>query len=90
MIRGGFFRLRSGRRWPLWLEMALRSIALLVAKPQPIPRKLEETRQRDFIASYEKLLNRLDADEVVVFVDAVHPEYQASGLLGSERPARCS
>ena len=45
-------------------------------RPVGIPRKLDEAKQRAFIADYEKLLNRLAADEVVVFVDAVHPEYQ--------------
>jgi transposase len=51
-------------------------------KPGVIPRKLDETRQKAFIESYEKLLNRLEDDEAVVFVDAVHPTHQA-------RPAGC-
>src|SRR5260370_1504785 len=38
--------------------------------------------QQAFIASYEKLLNRLEPDESVVFVDAVHPTHQA-------RPTGC-
>ena len=45
-------------------------------KPCKIPRHLDEARQQAFIDSYEKLLNRLDPDEVVVFVDAVHPTHQ--------------
>ena len=41
-----------------------------------------ELQQQAFIASYDKLLNRLEPDESVVFVDAVHPTHQA-------RPAGC-
>src|SRR5258708_32549675 len=51
-------------------------------KPQRVPRKLDEAQQQAFIASYEKLLNRLEPDESVVFVDAVHPTHQA-------RPTGC-
>jgi transposase len=46
-------------------------------KPLGIPRRLNEVQQRAFIADYERFLNRLEPDEAVVFVDAVHPEYQA-------------
>jgi transposase len=50
--------------------------------PCKIPRHLDEARQQAFIDDYEKLLNGLDADESVVFVDAVHPIHQV-------RPAGC-
>jgi len=42
----------------------------------------KKKQQQAFIASYEKLLNRLEPDESVVFVDAVHPTHQA-------RPTGC-
>src|SRR5258708_4312600 len=51
-------------------------------KPQRVPRKLDEAQQQAFIASYEKLLNLLETDESVVFVDAAHPTHQA-------RPTGC-
>ena len=35
-----------------------------------------EAKQKTFIAGYEKLLNTMDMDEAVVFVDAVHPTHQ--------------
>jgi transposase len=51
-------------------------------KPRKIPRHLDEQRQQAFIDHYENLLNSLDPDEAVVFVDAVHPTHQV-------RPAGC-
>lgn len=44
--------------------------------PHKMPRGLNDVRQQAFIASYEKLLNTMAADEAVVFVDAVHPTHQ--------------
>jgi transposase len=46
-------------------------------KPGKLPRGLSDAKQEAFIASYEKLLNAMDVDEAVVFVDAVHPVHQA-------------
>ena len=51
-------------------------------KPEIIPRKLDEAKQRAFIASYERLLNSMGPDEAVLFADAVHPTHAA-------RPAGC-
>ena len=45
-------------------------------KPREAPRHLNEAKQKAFIAGYEKLLNTMDMDEAVVFVDAVHPTHQ--------------
>jgi hypothetical protein len=55
-------------------------------KPHKMPRGLNDVRQQAFIASYEKLLNTMAADEAVVFVDAVHPTHQVTGrgMLGAE------
>jgi len=44
-------------------------------KPQAIPRKLDEEKQQAFIEKYNSLLNRLAADEAVLFADAVHPTH---------------
>jgi len=45
-------------------------------KPREAPRHLNEAKQKTFIAGYEKLLNTMDTDEAVVFVDALHPTHQ--------------
>jgi len=65
----------------------LNRLGLAYHKPQAIPRKLDETKQRDFIASYEGLLNSLPGDEAVLFVDAVHPTH-AARPTGCWAPAR--
>lgn len=44
-------------------------------KPKAVSRKLDPAKQAAFIESYETLLNQLDADEVVLFGDAVHPTH---------------
>jgi len=41
-------------------------------KPKAISRKLVRAKQEAFIKIYEALMNRLSADEAVIFVDAVH------------------
>lgn len=45
--------------------------------PRAVSSKMDPGKQRQFIASYEKLMNGLDADEMVMFADAVHPTYGA-------------
>src|SRR6202162_977041 len=44
-------------------------------KPKAVSRKLDPEKQAAFIAAYEDLLNHLDADEAVLFADAVHPTH---------------
>jgi hypothetical protein len=51
-------------------------------KPNVIPRKLDEEKQKAFIEDYDKILNSLGNDEVVLFADAVHPTHAA-------RPVGC-
>jgi len=46
-------------------------------KPKMVPSKMDPDKQRRFITFYEKLLNGLEADEMVMFADAVHPVYGA-------------
>ena len=60
----------------------LNRLGLEYHKPEIIPRKLDEDKQRAFIAAYEKLLNSLPDNEAVLFADAVHPTHAA-------RPAGC-
>ena len=44
-------------------------------KPTTISRKLDRAKQEAFIKAYNALLNRLAADEAVIFADAVHPTH---------------
>src|SRR5271155_145986 len=44
-------------------------------KPKAISRKLDPAKQEAFIKAYDALLNRLSADEAVIFADAVHPTH---------------
>ena len=60
----------------------LNRLGLEYHKPEIIPRKLDEDKQRAFIAAYEKLLNSLPDNQAVLFADAVHPTHAA-------RPAGC-
>src|SRR5664280_1700251 len=60
----------------------LHRLGLEYHKPKVIPRKLDEEKQKAFIANYEKVLNSLPDDEAVLFADAVHPTHAA-------RPAGC-
>jgi transposase len=60
----------------------LHRLGLDYHKPNVIPRKLDEEKQKAFIASYEKLLNSLADNEAVLFADAVHPTHAA-------RPVGC-
>jgi transposase len=60
----------------------LHRLGLEYHKPEVISRKLDEKKQKDFIAAYEKLLNSMSTDEVALFMDAVHPTHAA-------RPVGC-
>jgi len=60
----------------------LHRLGLEYHKPNVIPRKLDEKKQKAFIAAYESLINSLGDDEAVLFADAVHPTHAA-------RPVGC-
>ena len=60
----------------------LHRLGLEYHKPNVIPRKLDEEKQKAFIESYDNLLNSLADNEAVLFADAVHPTHAA-------RPAGC-
>lgn len=66
---GVVYETRSG------LIKLLNRLDLVHRKPQAISRKLSPTKQAAFIAAYEALLNGLEADEAVLFADAVHPTH---------------
>jgi transposase len=87
---------RSTRQVGAWIEQKfglvyesrsglialLHRLGLEYHKPNVIPAKLDEDKQKAFIENYEKLLNSLGDDEAVLFADAVHPTHAA-------RPAGC-
>jgi transposase len=73
---GLIYESRSG------LIALLHRLGLEYHKPEVISRKLDPETQKAFIASYEKLMNSLGDDEVVLFADAVHPTHAA-------RPVGC-
>jgi transposase len=60
----------------------LHRLGLEYHKPEVIPRKLDEDKQKAFIAAYENLMNSMADNEAVLFMDAVHPTHAA-------RPAGC-
>ena len=51
-------------------------------RPQSLPAQADEAKQEAFIAGYEALMAALEADEMVVFSDAVHPEHQSRPAHG--------
>lgn len=80
---------RSTREIGAWIERAfgivyesrsglvalLHRLGMEHRKPRAISRKLDPEKQEAFIKAYEALMNRLPADEAVVFADAVHPTH---------------
>ena len=87
---------RSTRQVGAWIEQEfglvyesrsglialLHRLGLAYHKPNIIPRKLDEDKQKAFIESYDKLMNSLGNNEAVLFADAVHPTHAA-------RPVGC-
>ena len=63
---------RSTRAGPALIAL-LHRLDMEHRKPKTVSRKLDPQKQAGFIKAYEELLNHLDADEAVLFVDAVHP-----------------
>lgn len=55
----------------------LHRLGFVHRKPEAVPSRMDPEKQRRFIAFYERLLNSLAADEMVMFTDAVHPVYGA-------------
>lgn len=51
-------------------------------KPKKVPGKLDEQKQQKFIQEYNNLKENLPEDEAIIFMDAVHPEYQSQAVCG--------
>ena len=60
----------------------LRRLGFEYRKPKALPNVADEARQAEFIAFYEELMNKMPADEIVYFADAVHPEHQTKPAFG--------
>ena len=60
----------------------MRRLGFVYKKPKPVPRFGDETEQRRHINAYEALNRRLEANEAIVFADAVHPEHQSRPAFG--------
>ena len=70
------------------LVALLHRLGLEYHKPEVIPRKPDEAKQKAFIEAYDKLLNSLGNDEVVLFADAVHPTHAARAVGCWARPKK--
>ena len=57
------------------LIMLLHRLGMEHRKPKAISRQLDPAKQAAFIKRYEALMNQLEADEAVMFADAVHPTH---------------
>ena len=82
MNSGVVYEGRSG------LIALLHRLGLEYHKPNVIPRKLDEEKQKVFIEGYEKLLNSLGDDEAALFADAVHPTHAAARPVGCWAPSQ--
>ncbi len=52
-------------------------------KPKHVPSKLDEHKQQNFIEYYNELKQNSDnVNSVIMFMDAVHPEYQSQAVYG--------
>ncbi len=51
-------------------------------KPKGVPAKLNEEKQKAFIDKYEALKASLDEDEVILFMDSVHPTQETKISYG--------
>lgn len=51
-------------------------------RPKSIPGKLNNELQEKFIEEYEELKRNLKPTEIILFGDAVHPQYQSKAVCG--------
>ena len=60
----------------------LHRIGFTYKKTSHAPGKVDEDKQRSFIAMFHKLMQVKDADTPVLFMDAVHPSYNSMPAYG--------
>jgi transposase len=51
-------------------------------KPMKIPKKLDPEKQEAFVKKYHELKGQLKDGELILFMDATHPEYQSQSSYG--------
>jgi transposase len=51
-------------------------------KPMKIPKKLDPEKQEAFVKKYHELKEHLKEGELILFMDATHPEYQSQSSYG--------
>jgi transposase len=60
----------------------LKKNGFVYKKPKLVPGKLDTQKQEAFIHYDKELKKSLSTDETILFMDAVHPEYQSKGVSG--------
>lgn len=60
----------------------LKSQGFIYKEPIKVPGKLDPEKQEKFIQAYELLKVSLEKNEEIVFMDAVHPEFQSKAVCG--------
>ena len=60
----------------------MKQLGFAYKKPIELATQADEAKQRDFIEMYERKKNSLLPSEIIMFLDAVHPEYQSRAAHG--------
>ena len=61
-----------------WLERS----DFVYKQPKLILGKLDEIKQQESVDYYKRLIDNISPNEIVLFIDAVHPEYQSQAVCG--------
>ena len=62
-------------KWLEWNDFVYKA-------PKLIPGKLDEDKQQSFIEYYQNLTANASVNDLIMFMDAVHPEYQSQSVCG--------
>lgn len=58
-------------------------------KPEKVPGKLDPVKQEQFIEEYKRLKGDLGPNDELLFLDAIHPEYQSQAVCGWIKKGEC-
>lgn len=58
-------------------------------KPEKVPGKLDPVKQERFIEEYKRLKEGLGSNDELLFLDAIHPEYQSQAVCGWIKKGEC-
>jgi transposase len=64
------------------LYRLLKSLHFVYKKPRRCPAKLDSQKQEEHIKRYQALKKNLKSDEVILFLDGVHPDHQTQAVHG--------